>query len=441
MLEFAVSGGYPKLVGVDASTLMYQVERENPTNGHNTHSQALFYQLARLLSLPINFVFVFDGVARRLYRRSSRAHAGRPRLTAQFQELIQVLGYQWYTAPGEAEAELGRLSQLKIIHAAMTSDANALIFGAEELMILPNQNDEDKLTVYTSSKIFITPGVRLSRGGLLLIALLTGDEIHNGLAGCGPSFAHAVAHGELGDLLMRMARDYPQFSEEFLEVLESWKLDLAEEFATDPHGYLGSKQMALARLIMDSPSFPDLHILYGYTCPITSWSENYSPPAYQSWGLPKPDLEKIASFCKLQFGWDASTISSIFVKCVYSGIALQSLLKPYDLHLHALLEAHVNSGVSFDDDFPRSSVVRSKSTPSVKLYHVEISTGALSLRVKSGIQDASAFPTANRMRIWIPTSIMDYALPDLVSRSKASSKSRLQGRFNTVSKPMAEGNA
>ncbi|KAJ7736977.1 PIN domain-like protein [Mycena maculata] len=275
---------------------MYQVERENPTNGHNTHSKALFYQLAHLLSLPINFVFVFDGAARRLYRRISRAHAGRSRLTARFQELIQVLGYQWYTAPGEAEAELGRLSQLKIIHAAMTSDANTLIFGTEELMIPPNQNDEDKIIVYTSSKIFITPGVRLRRGGLLLIALLTGDEIHNGLAGCGPSFAHAVAHGELGDLLMRVARDYSQFSEEFLEVLESWKLDLAEEFATDPHGYLGSKQMVLARLIMDSPSFPDLHVLYGYTSPITSWSENYSPPTYQSWAFLSQTWRKLQAF-------------------------------------------------------------------------------------------------------------------------------------------------
>lgn len=109
--------------------------------------------------------------------------------------------------------------------------------------------------------------------------------------------------------------------------LSSWKVALAWEFAADPHGYLGSKHKAIAATITDTPAFPNLDVLYAYTHPITSWSENYSPPAYQSWGLPTPDLKKIATLCQIQFGWDAAEISTKFVKFLYSGIAIQSLLK------------------------------------------------------------------------------------------------------------------
>ncbi|KAJ7434191.1 hypothetical protein B0H11DRAFT_2373253 [Mycena galericulata] len=348
-LEFTLAGGYPKRTGVDASIWMYQVARALKHN--NT-------------------------------------------LTAQFQALIEVFGYLWYTAPGEAEAELGRLNNLGIIDI---------------------KNDKDEITVYHSSLIFITPGVCLSRGGLLLIALLAGGDYHQGLPGCGVALAHAVARGPLGDALLEAALQNPEITDEFLDFLASWRATLAWEFATDPHGYLGRKHRAIAANI--TSSFPNLGVLYAYTHPVTSWSENYSPPAYQSWGLPKPDVKKIASFCQGQFDWDAAKISSTFVKHLYSGIVMQSLLKPYDLH--ALLEAHVNSGISSDDDFPRSSVlqvVKTRKLHAVELYHVEISTGALGLRIKSGIQDAPSFPIAPLMRIWIPAPVIDYAFPDLVSR-------------------------
>jgi hypothetical protein len=96
--------------------------------------------------------------------------------------------------------------------------------------------------------------------------------------------------------------------------------------------------------------------------------------------------------------------------------------QPYDLH--ALLEAHVNSGFSSDGMFPRSSVLRvlkakALSGSSLTQYQVEISTGALGLQVKPGLRDASAFPSATLMCTWIPASVIDYALPDLASRSKS----------------------
>jgi Holliday junction resolvase YEN1 len=119
---------------------------------------------------------------------------------------------------------------------------------------------------------------------------------------------------------------HPDATPEFTGFLRAWKVALSAEFATDPHGYLGRRHKAIAATI-DRTCFPDLTALRAYTHPITSWSPGYSSPAHQSWGLAQPELERIASFCQLQFGWDAAEISRKFVKLLYPGIALQSLLQ------------------------------------------------------------------------------------------------------------------
>ncbi|KAJ7847602.1 PIN domain-like protein [Mycena olivaceomarginata] len=435
LLQLTVTEGFkrngeecqPIIVGVDASIWMYQADRAltygNTIQGPNPQLRILFYRIAYLLTFPIRVVFVFDGPARPEIKRGTNVLARGHPLTSPFQKLIEVFGYHWHTAPGEAEAELGQLSDLSIIDLVITTDIDALIFGARTLMIFPNKRkDKNQITLYTTENIFSTPGVSLTRGGLLLLALLAGGDYHTGIRGCGIGLAHAVARGGLGDSLLSKALEHPDDTPEFLLFLTTWKTALALEFATDPHGYLGSRRKLIAATINHTTSFPDLAVLRAYTHPITSWSPNYSPPAYQSWDLAQPDLGRMASFCQLQFGWNAGQVSSKFIKLVYSGIVLQSLLKPYDLH--ALLEAHVNSGFSSDGVFPRSSVLcvleaKALSGSSLTQYRVEISTGALGLQVKPGLRDASAFPSATLMCTWIPASVIDYALPDLVSRSKS----------------------
>ncbi|KAK6989002.1 hypothetical protein R3P38DRAFT_3439002 [Favolaschia claudopus] len=92
------------------------------------------------------------------------------------------------------------------------------------------------------------------------------------------------------------------------------------------------------------------------------------------------------------------------------------------------MEAHLELGLSTDaDDFPRSSVLQVLKTKTVThhgrsllLYQVQMSVGALSLRAKAGLTDASAFVIPAAMCKWIPAAIMDYALPGLLSRSVRS---------------------
>ncbi|KAJ7851286.1 hypothetical protein B0H14DRAFT_2762088 [Mycena olivaceomarginata] len=140
----------------------------------------------------------------------------------------------------------------------------------------------------------------------------------------------------------------------------------------------------------------------------------------------------MASFCQLQFGWNAGQVSSKFIKLVYSRIVLQSLLK-----------AHVNSGFSSDGVFPRSSVLRileakALSGSSLTQYRVEISTGALGLQVKPGLRDASAFPSGTLMCTWIPaSSVVNLKRNAKHSRKKPSaSPARLHTVASAASAPV-----
>ncbi|KAJ7831768.1 PIN domain-like protein [Mycena olivaceomarginata] len=146
--ETSGNGGecQPKVVAFDASIWMYQADRAikhgNADAGPNPQLRILFYRAARLLSLPICVVFVFDGPARPAIKRGTKVLTHGHWLTGSFQKLIEAFGYHWYMAPGEAEAEMAQLSAMGVIDIVVTTDTDALIFGAKNLMILYPEQEE-----------------------------------------------------------------------------------------------------------------------------------------------------------------------------------------------------------------------------------------------------------------------------------------------------------
>ncbi|KAF8209790.1 PIN domain-like protein [Mycena galopus ATCC 62051] len=396
LLQYTVQEGFknsgsecrPIIMGIDASIWMYQASHaitfSNAQPGPNPQLRLLFYRTAALLALPIRAVF----------------------------------------APAEADAELGRLASEGIIDVVQTTDSDILLFGAPTVFLIPKKKDDrHNVMVYTAENIFVTPTVSLTRGGILLIALLSGGDYDKGLPGCGMVTAHAMACGNFGDDLLHEALQSCTPTTQFRQFLNSWRQALALEFSTDSLGLLGRKHGAIAAVIAGTPSFPNIDVIFAYVHPITSWSTN-TRPDYHSWGSPvSPNVSGIAKLCQGQLGWDAATISTSFGNNLYLGITTQSFLKPYNLH--AVMEAHVNSGFLLEADFPRSSVLRvvkQKTLNNLLVYGVEISTGALGLQVKSGLKNASAFPTPTLRVLWIPALIVNYALPDLLSRSKIAAK-------------------
>ena len=166
--------------------------------------------------------------------------------------------------------------------------------------------DGNHSTVYTSADILANSSVQLTRGGLILIGLLSGGDYHPaGLPRCGPGIAHGLAKCGLGDELLEAAQSLTRA--ELPEFLTAWREALRSELRTNSRGHLGSKKPSLAKAIPDS--FPDVDVLLSYTNPITSATDagarrTHTPPRWER----EPDLPKIAHLCELHFEWGLKDI-------------------------------------------------------------------------------------------------------------------------------------
>ena len=166
--------------------------------------------------------------------------------------------------------------------------------------------DGNHSTIYTSADILAHPSVQLTRGGLILIGLLSGGDYHPaGLPRCGPGIAHGLAKSGLGDELLEAAQSLTRT--ELAEYLTVWRESLRSELRTNSRGHLGSKKPSLAKAVPDS--FPDVDVLLSYTNPITSATDagarrTHTPPQWKR----EPNLAEIAHVCELHFEWGLKDI-------------------------------------------------------------------------------------------------------------------------------------
>ena len=184
--------------------------------------------------------------------------------------------------------------------------------------------DGNHSTVYTSANILAHPSVQLTRGGLILIGLLSGGDYHQaGLSRCGPGIAHGLAKCGFGDELLKATQTLSH--DELPGFLTTWRENLRGELRTNRRGQLGSKKPSLANAV--SNSFPDIDVLLSYTNPIISATDagtrrTHTPPQWER----KPDLGKLAHLCELHFEWGLKDIViKRFRTIVWPGIVLHSL--------------------------------------------------------------------------------------------------------------------
>ncbi|KAG2031514.1 PIN domain-like protein [Suillus americanus] len=116
-------------VGVDASAWLYAIcklqafQLGHAQSGKNLELQTLIYKLITLANAPVHAHFIFDGEDRPTIKRSK-------------QELLQIFGFTWAMAKGEAKADLAFLSKAGKIGAVLMEDSDALLFGAENVLRL-----------------------------------------------------------------------------------------------------------------------------------------------------------------------------------------------------------------------------------------------------------------------------------------------------------------
>ncbi|KAF8270748.1 PIN domain-like protein, partial [Lactarius quietus] len=331
-------------IGIDTSIWFFHAAHGR--EGENPKLHTLFFRCAKLLSAPFLPLFIFDGPKCPKVKCGKRITGGKHWLVDGMKGIIEVFYSIWrrvadpLQAPGEAEAELAYLNNIGIIDAILSDDVDNFLFGAK--MVIRNASatlsgnskhttknadgrvDGNHSTVYTLADILAHPSVMLTRGGLILIGLLSGGDYHQaGLLRCGPVIAHGLAKCGLGDELLNATQSLSR--NKLPDFLTTWREDLRGELQTNARGHLGSKKPSLAKAVPDL--FPDIDVLLLYINPIisatdASASHTHMPPQWER----EPDLGKLAHLCKLYFEWGLKDIIiKRFRTIIWPSIVLRAL--------------------------------------------------------------------------------------------------------------------
>ena len=162
------------------------------------------------------------------------------------------------------------------------------------------KDDKNHTMVYRLQDITDCPDISLTRGGMILIGLLSGgDYQQGGLNRCGIVTAHGLARCGLGDSLYQAAINLTR--EQLPAFLSNWRNELRHELRTDSQGHIGRKQPSLAKSVPDD--FPDIGILLSYTNPITSETMGRATSNLKLTWDKEPDLGELAATCEFNFEW------------------------------------------------------------------------------------------------------------------------------------------
>jgi Holliday junction resolvase YEN1 len=296
----------------------------------------------------------------------------------------------------------------------------------------------------------VHPNIGLTRGGLILIGLLSGGDYHQaGLARCGTKIAHGLAKCGFGDSLFQAASTLSR--QELSDYLIVWREQLRHELLTNSQGILGKKFASLANSVPND--FPDIDIVLSYTDPITSETEGRAMNNFKITWSKEPDLGKLANICELYFEWG---VKDIIIKRFRTVIWPSAVLR---IMRRRVLDA--DNGL---DLTPISTIGKSKevenlgnerlvvkihstrshaSTDGILEYRLEVSPSQLLndceagiLGIRPPIEDDEWDDEEDKkvkkpppdpqshLRIWIPASLVQIIEPDLVNDFESIQETR-----------------
>lgn len=123
----------------------------SPTGGLNHPSRTFFFHLTHLMEAGVQPVFVYNGPKRPEFKRGRRvwhSAGGQVAMTPAgtvpgynisdvirlSRQLLDLMGFPWRQAPGEAEAECVGLEKAGIVDAVVMADGDAFAFGAVNVL-------------------------------------------------------------------------------------------------------------------------------------------------------------------------------------------------------------------------------------------------------------------------------------------------------------------
>ncbi|CAK7241937.1 MAG: hypothetical protein STHCBS139747_003410 [Sporothrix thermara] len=273
--------GRPLRLAIDISIWQFQVQAAR--GGSNPAIRTLFYRLVRLLGMPVQPVFVFDGLNKPLFKRNKRSTGpGDGMASAMAKRMIRMFGFYVHEAPGEAEAECALLQQRGVVDAVLSEDVDTLMFGCTRTLrnwsaatntssgkgsasstlthVSMYETEAAAATSIAPETVLRTNESGLDREGLVLVALMSGgDYLPEGVPGCGVKLACEAAKAGYGHSLCRIKRaDTAAFAQ--------WRSSLQHELRTNESKFF---RTCHHKLVIPE-SFPNLEILRYYTHPVVS---------------------------------------------------------------------------------------------------------------------------------------------------------------------------
>lgn len=279
--------------------------------------------MARLLSLAIEPIFVFDGPRKPAFKRNKRSIQGDRTSAALAKRLVSLFGLPAHDAPGEAEAECALLQQQGIVDAVLSEDVDTIMFGCTRT--LRNWTVEGRgsgapshVSLYAADdEDFRAAG--LEREGMVLVALMSGgDYLPEGIPRCGPKVASEAARAGFGKSLCRLKRSDT-------EGLAAWKESLTSELRTNASGYFRTKHKALA--IPDS--FPNVDVLRYYTHPVVSDAATIERLKSETQWSRGVDMIGMRKFVEETFDWTFRIGADKLIRVIAPCVLVQKLMARY----------------------------------------------------------------------------------------------------------------
>jgi flap endonuclease-1 len=214
---------------------------QDSTGRTTSHLSGLFYRTTRLMSEHgLKLVFVFDGpppprkaqeIAKRravktrydeeraaalasgdlaqAYSKATMTSRLTREMVAEARELLRLMGVPTVQAPSEGEAQAAHMAATSPdIWAAASKDYDSLLFGAPRLVrflsisgkeFLPSRGTFRPIVPEVMVLASLLEGWRISREGLVDLAILVGTDFNDGIKGIGPKKALKLVqqHGRI----------------------------------------------------------------------------------------------------------------------------------------------------------------------------------------------------------------------------------------------------
>ena len=318
-METLEQKGRPFRVAVDISIWQFQVQ--SGKGGSNPALRTLYYRLLILLSLSIQPLFVFDGPNKPPFKRNIKTTthgASLPNMLVK--TMLNLFGFPYIIAPGEAEAECALLQQEGIVDAVLSEDVDTIMFGSS--MVLRNWSKEGTrgnkrpthVNVY-DSRVIQEGDSGLDRDGMVLVALMSGgDYIPTGIPGCGIKIACEAARAGFG-------RDLCRLSKEDTVGLRQWRERLDHELRNNESGHFRQRHKSL----QVPEGFPERVVLRYYTHPVVSSYLKISKMRESiKWDKPV-NVPELRAFVADAFEWQYLSGAQKFIRGLAPALLTQKL--------------------------------------------------------------------------------------------------------------------